>query len=130
MPRFRGYTTALLFDSILHKAPVAPVRLNPDLPGDFERIINKALEKDRELRYQHAVDIRTDLKRLKRETESGRANAASVIEEEEAPAAVVSPENRQSSSQSSRNNPPVSSVQAMPPDKTPSRCKSLVPFPL
>jgi len=101
---FRGDTTALLFDSILHKAPVAPVRLNPDLPGDFERIINKALEKDRELRYQHAVDIRTDLKRLKRETESGRANAASVIEEEEAPAAVVSPENRQSSSQSSRKN--------------------------
>ena len=67
---FRGDTTAVLFDSILHKARVAPVRLNPDLPGDFERIINKALEKDRGLRYQHAADIRTDLKRLKRETES------------------------------------------------------------
>src|SRR6266705_97491 len=79
---FRGDTTAVLFDSILHKAPVAPVRLNPDLPGDFERIINKALEKDRELRYQHAADLRTDLQRLKRDTDSGRASAARVIEEE------------------------------------------------
>src|SRR5450631_1222450 len=77
---FRGDTSGILFDSILHKAPVAPVRLNPDLPEDLERIINKALEKDRELRYQHAADIRTDLKRLKRETESGRASAANVIE--------------------------------------------------
>ena len=91
---FRGETTAVLFDSILHKAPVAPVRLNPDLPSDFERIINKALEKDRELRYQHAADIRTDLKRLKRETESGRASAASV--EDELPAPVVSRESRES----------------------------------
>ena len=55
----------------MHKAPASPVRLNPDLPVDLERVINKALEKDRELRYQNALDIRTDLKRLRRESDSG-----------------------------------------------------------
>jgi serine/threonine protein kinase/Flp pilus assembly protein TadD len=85
---FRGDTTADLFDSILRKSPVAPVRLNPDLPVKLEEIINKALEKDRDLRYQHAADIRTDVKRLKRETESSRS-AVPVAEDAEEEAEAV-----------------------------------------
>jgi eukaryotic-like serine/threonine-protein kinase len=72
---FRGETSAAMFDSILHKAPLPPVRLNPDLPARLEDIINKALEKDCNLRYQHAADLRADLQRLKRDTDSGRTVA-------------------------------------------------------
>ena len=67
---FRGETTGVVFDSILNRTAVPPVRLNPDVPPELERIIAKCLEKDRNLRYQHASDIRTDLQRLKRNTES------------------------------------------------------------
>jgi eukaryotic-like serine/threonine-protein kinase len=70
---FRGESTATIFDAILNKAPVPAVRLNPDLPPKLEDVINKALEKDRELRYQHASDLRTDLQRLKRDSESGKS---------------------------------------------------------
>ena len=76
---FRGETSALIFQAILDRAPVSPVRLNPDLPAKLEDVINKAMEKDRNLRYQHAADIRADLQRLKRDTESGRAVAATPI---------------------------------------------------
>ncbi|MGA7320687.1 MAG: serine/threonine-protein kinase, partial [Candidatus Sulfotelmatobacter sp.] len=73
---FRGESTGLVFESVLNRAPVSPVRLNPDLPVDLERIIDKCLEKDRNLRYQHASDIRTDLQRLKRDSENGHVSAA------------------------------------------------------
>jgi len=73
---FRGDTSALIFNAILEKLPTPPIRLNPDLPSELERIINKSLEKDRNLRYQHAADMRADLQRLKRDTDTGRAVAA------------------------------------------------------
>src|SRR5437868_13397211 len=95
---FRGDTTANLFDSILHKSPVAPVRLNPDLPAKLEEIINKVLEKDRDLRYQHASDIRTDVKRLKRETESSRSAVPVAVDAEEAEAVKSSGTTRPPSS--------------------------------
>jgi len=68
---FRGESTGTILESILNRVPVPPVRLNPDVPAELERVIDKCLEKDRNLRYQHASDIRTDLQRLKRDTKSG-----------------------------------------------------------
>jgi len=69
---FNGETSAVIFDGILNRVPVAPVRLNPGVPQRLEEIINKSLEKDRDLRYQSAAELRSDLKRLKRDTDSGR----------------------------------------------------------
>ncbi len=74
---FRGESTGMIFESILNRTPVSPVRLNPDLPPKLEEIINKCLEKDRNLRYQHASDTRTDLHRLKRDSDSGRISGRS-----------------------------------------------------
>jgi len=75
---FSGTTSAVIFHAILSEAPTSPVRLNPDVPPKLEEIINKALEKNRELRYQHASDMRADLERLKRDTDSGRVGAGLV----------------------------------------------------
>src|SRR5258708_274803 len=75
---FRGDTSAVIFEAILSRAPASPARLNPDVPAELERIINKTLEKDRNLRYQSAADLRTDLARLKRDTDSGRSASVSV----------------------------------------------------
>jgi eukaryotic-like serine/threonine-protein kinase len=72
---FRGETVGLVTEAILNRAPIAPVRLNPDVPPKLEEVINKALEKDRKLRYQSAADIRTDLQRLKRDSDSSRTTA-------------------------------------------------------
>jgi serine/threonine protein kinase len=72
---FSGATSGAVFDAILHSAPVAPIKLNPELPPELERIINKGLEKERDLRYQHAAEIRADIRRFKRDTQSGQTTA-------------------------------------------------------
>ncbi len=87
---FRGESSGVIFEAVLNRAPVPPVRLNPDLPPELERIVNKALEKDRNLRYQHASEMRADLQRLKRDTDSGRVVAMEV------PPEYVSGERRES----------------------------------
>src|ERR1700688_713702 len=88
---FRGDSTAIIFDAILNRAPTAPVRLNPDLPPELERIINRALEKDRELRYQHASEMRAELQRLKRDTDSGRSAVAKAVNDDEPPTSTTNP---------------------------------------
>src|SRR5712675_1327054 len=75
---FRGETSAVMFEAILGRAPLSPIRLNPDLPVELERIISRALEKDRNLRYQHASEMRAELQRLKRDTDSSRSAVAAV----------------------------------------------------
>ncbi len=117
---FRGDTSALIFDAILNRAPVAPVRLNADLPAKLEDIINKSLEKDRNLRYQSAADVRADLQRLKRDTDSGRAvahSSGSIVAAQEpvppVPAAPPSSAQVQAAPASASSHPAVSSASSI-----------------
>jgi eukaryotic-like serine/threonine-protein kinase len=82
---FRGESSGVVFNAILERAPVSPVRLNPDLPAKLEDIVNRALEKDRDLRFQSATELRAELKRLKRDSETGRRGALTEIAEEVEP---------------------------------------------
>jgi eukaryotic-like serine/threonine-protein kinase len=113
---FRGDTSALIFKAILDGVPTSPIRLNPDLPDKLEDVLNKALEKDRNLRYQHASDIRTDLQRLKRDTGSGRAVAASSskveVSQQTIPQPSAPPSSPPSSSSSARISAAVSAESA------------------
>ncbi len=95
-PPFRGESTGVIFDGIMNRSAVAPVRLNADVPIELEQIISKALEKDRELRYQHAADMRADLKRLKRETDSRQglspgSGSVAIAHESDTQAAAAQP---------------------------------------
>jgi serine/threonine protein kinase/tetratricopeptide (TPR) repeat protein len=88
---FSGSSSAEIFEAILNRSPVAPVRLNPEIPAELEHILSKSLEKDKKLRYQSAADMRSDMQRLKRDTESGHSAVASVIEEPTSPAPAIPP---------------------------------------
>src|SRR5215469_4486018 len=110
---FRGETTGLIFKAILDSAPVPPVRLNPDLGPELERIIGRALEKDRELRYQHASEMRSELQRLKRDTQSGSTAASSATKVPPSSGLVAGAPQPAQSAPSVTPPPPSGSVPAM-----------------
>ncbi len=95
---FRGESSGVIIEAILNRSPTPPVRLNPDISGELERIIDKCLEKDRDLRYQHASEVRADLQRLKRDTESSRRISAGAGDLPKIPTAAAQPAGAISSS--------------------------------
>jgi serine/threonine protein kinase/TolB-like protein/tetratricopeptide (TPR) repeat protein len=101
---FRGESSPVIFKAILDETPVSPVRLNPDLPSDFERIVGKALEKDRNLRYQTAADLRADLTRLKRDLESGRSSSVGTFSASGSNVSAAAPVSRPSAASPSTIN--------------------------
>src|SRR5215470_2389909 len=110
---FKGDTSAAIFDAILHKAAAAPVRLNSEIPAELEHIIARALEKDRDLRYQHASEMRAELQRLKRDTDSGRSAAVAPAVEDaatDAQAAARASSSRQKAVAASASHEAVSGV--------------------
>jgi serine/threonine protein kinase/Flp pilus assembly protein TadD len=116
---FRGESSGVIFDGIMNRVPLSPLRLNPDLPPKLEDIINRALEKDRELRYQHAADMRSELLRLKRDTGTGRAGVASsdtMPAAQESGLHVVTPQPARASGSTPAVAPPSSSTTVQSPE--------------
>jgi len=124
-PPFHGETSGVIFDAILNRTPVAPVRLNSDIPPDLERAISRALEKDRELRYQHASDLRADLKRIRREFDTTRTATATVTAA--VPAASLTPAAAAGSAPASTGAPGSGSSKTLP-SSAPSPASSSVPL--
>ena len=111
---FRGDTSGVIFNSILERAPAPPLRLNPDLPPRLEDLLNRALEKDRELRFQHASEMRSELMRLRRDTESGRAAVVSAEDDPVASSSASTARRISTSSQNTKTATPVESTSSNP----------------
>ncbi|HEV2352081.1 MAG TPA: protein kinase [Terriglobia bacterium] len=122
VPAFSGNTSGVIHEAILNRAPVSPLRLNPELPPKLEEIIFKALEKDAEMRYQNASDIRTDLKRLKRDTDSGRSPSRMQVAEQSGYMPARTSDPRQAAQPEMPPPPPTPSGASAvtPPPSTPS----------